>query len=494
MTLHEDSSGTPSTTSLGTLATTTTTLPSTFGLLQYNASGNGISLDANKTYWVLIDVAGATGNHTQTQTTTSGDEDSGGATGWSIASDHLGRGSTATDWSASATVSGVIHIRINGSAKGPPEPQSIQNVQGTQKREVEIAFDKNLDASSTPHHGNFQARFPFFGGTTYTSSGVKITGDKVNLIFPVTIGTGIPEWVKYTKPSSGNKLKGTNGVEVASFTFPEQAQTTPPPRTPSSGFTPPPSRDDGGRVAPGPWISPRPHRVDLSGTDVIVSMDKAVVLDTANYTTAQLAAKFTVWVNGDRRAVEGASVSGYQVTLDLGSSYSAPAGARVAVNYARGPAAGTPPPPRNRWSGASAIARGRGTRPGRTVWTPRRRVWSSAWTSPCNWTPATRRPSWRRRSPSRVNGTAHKPTGATVSGRDIHLDIGHPVAGRRQGGCGLHEGSAAGQHRHAGLGFQLRGSRRVTAGMTRGSHPHPNPPPSRGRNSLVGVTGFGRRY
>ncbi len=116
VTLHEDSSGTPSTTSLGTLTTTTTTLPGTFGLVQYNASGNGISLDANKTYWVLIDAAGANGNHTQTQTTTSGDEDSGGAAGWSIASDHLGRGSTATDWSASATVSSVIHIRINGSA------------------------------------------------------------------------------------------------------------------------------------------------------------------------------------------------------------------------------------------------------------------------------------------------------------------------------------------------------------------------------------------
>ena len=115
VTLHEDSSGTPSTTSLGTL-TTTTALTTTFALVQFDAPGNGISLGANKTYWVLIDVSG-TGTDTKTQTTTSDDEDSGGAAGWSIASDHLGRGSAFTDWLVKSTLSSVIHIRVNGSAK-----------------------------------------------------------------------------------------------------------------------------------------------------------------------------------------------------------------------------------------------------------------------------------------------------------------------------------------------------------------------------------------
>ena len=114
VTLHEDSSGTPSTTSLGTL-TTTTALTSAFQLVQFDAPSNGISLDANKTYWVLIDVSG-TGTDTKSNTTTSGDEDSGAAAGWSIANDHLGRGSAFTDWLVKSTLSSVIHIRVNGYA------------------------------------------------------------------------------------------------------------------------------------------------------------------------------------------------------------------------------------------------------------------------------------------------------------------------------------------------------------------------------------------
>ncbi len=130
----------------------------------------------------------------------------------------------------------------------------------------------------------------------------------------------------------------TNALRIAIEGYAKtQTPTNPPSTTPPPVFRPPVfTGDDGRRVAPGPWISPRVNRADLSGTNVIVSMDKAVLLDT-NYSTAQLADKFTVWVNGDGQAVVGASVSGYQVRLDLGSSFSAPPGARVRVNYARGP-------------------------------------------------------------------------------------------------------------------------------------------------------------
>ena len=221
-----------------------------------------------------------------------------------------------------------------GVRSSHPEAQSIQIVQGTPDT-VQITFDKNLDTTSVPSTFRFTAKFSW--SADFSPQSVTISGNTVSLVMGLTSLNPTLERVSYTKPSSGNLLKGADGAEVASFTFPEQTSTNPPPTTSPPVFRPPVfTGDDGRRVAPGPWISPRVNRADLSGTNVIVSMDKAVLLDT-NYSTAQLADKFTVWVNGDGQAVVGASVSGYRVTLDLGSSFSAPPGARVRVNYARGP-------------------------------------------------------------------------------------------------------------------------------------------------------------
>ena len=203
---------------------------------------------------------------------------------------------------------------------------------------------------------------------------------------------------------------------------------TPPPATPPPTIPPPvfKSGDDGRSVGPGPWISPRPNRVDLTGTNVVVSMDKAVVLDDTNYTTAQLAAKFTIWVNGDRVDAVGASLSGYQVRLDLGSSFSAPAGARVAVNYAPGPLLDAAVP-ENRVGGFS-LSPGPWTspRPNRVDATATGVVASMDRPVQLDSNYSASQLAWA--FTVRVNGTAYTPTGASVSGRDIHLNIGHPVA------------------------------------------------------------------
>ena len=110
--LHQDSSGVPGT-SLGTL-TTTTTLTSTFNLVQFDASGTGISLTAGTTYWVVIDVS-TSSSSTVLRRTTSTDEDSGGATGWSIANTFRWHLSNSAGWGN--TDSNPIHIRVNGSGE-----------------------------------------------------------------------------------------------------------------------------------------------------------------------------------------------------------------------------------------------------------------------------------------------------------------------------------------------------------------------------------------
>ncbi len=112
--IHADSSGEPAAASLGTLKPTTA-LTSNYSLVQYNASGNGINLDAGKTYWVVMDTSFIR-TTTHFQTTTSGDEDSDG-TGWSIADDRLARGSVAIDWSTIVTRSSATYLRVNGYAK-----------------------------------------------------------------------------------------------------------------------------------------------------------------------------------------------------------------------------------------------------------------------------------------------------------------------------------------------------------------------------------------
>ncbi|MCY4571893.1 MAG: SwmB domain-containing protein [Gemmatimonadetes bacterium] len=316
VTLHADSSGTPSTTSLGTL-TTTTALTSNYGLVQFDAAGTGISLDASTTYWVVVDVSAISAD-TDIQTTTSDDQDSGAATGWSIANDRIARAPGATDWSTIGTDQSAVHIRIKGSAK------------------------------------------------------------------------------------------------------------TQTPQTPPPVFT---SGDDGRRVAPGPWISPRVNRADLSGTTVTVSMDKAVRLDEANYTLAQLADKFTVWVNEvnqtGRQTIESASVSGYRVTLKLGSS--APPGARVWVNYSRGPLL-------DATTSEKRVVGGFSLSPGPWA-TPRpNRVYGTAtgvvvsMDKPVQLDSDYSDSQIKAAFTVRVNGTAHEPTGVTVSGRDISLTIDDPPA------------------------------------------------------------------
>ena len=76
--IHTDSSGSPGT-SLGTL-TNPSSLPSSFGLVQFTASGKGLDLAANTTYFVVVDATSGTAN-THWRDTQSSAEDADGAGG-----------------------------------------------------------------------------------------------------------------------------------------------------------------------------------------------------------------------------------------------------------------------------------------------------------------------------------------------------------------------------------------------------------------------------
>ena len=81
--IHADSSGEPGS-NLGTL-TNPASWPTPYDNVRFSASGSGIDLAANTIYWVVLDTTDDS-PHYSIHATTSGNTDSGAATGWSTGS------------------------------------------------------------------------------------------------------------------------------------------------------------------------------------------------------------------------------------------------------------------------------------------------------------------------------------------------------------------------------------------------------------------------
>ncbi len=159
--IHEDSAdspGEPAATSLGEL-TTTATLLLNFALVQFDASGNGISLDASTKYWLVIDMAGVA--DMEYRATASDNEDSGGAAGWTIADTHLQRSIQSTTWVA--TNQNTVWMRVNGTVNadttkptvsGAPSVTSNAGTDNTyaigDTISVRVTFDEVVTVTGTP--------------------------------------------------------------------------------------------------------------------------------------------------------------------------------------------------------------------------------------------------------------------------------------------------------------------------------------------------------
>ena len=78
--IRNDNGALPGSTVLGTLSNPTTTLTSSYQVLQFTAPAGGVSLDPGTDYWVVVDVSTGDAN-TKMQLTNSDGEDSGGAAG-----------------------------------------------------------------------------------------------------------------------------------------------------------------------------------------------------------------------------------------------------------------------------------------------------------------------------------------------------------------------------------------------------------------------------
>ncbi len=217
--ITEDSSGLPGS-SLGTLKNPT--LGSSFGTVQFSASGDGIDLDATSTYWMIINVhTSVTTSHVRA--TISDAEDSGAASGWEIGNNQRVRGHLQSTWVGSGSSAEVAKMKVVGYANSnEPAVLTSGEINGAT---LVLTFDSKLDTTSVPAAGRFTIEA---GGSSHTATGISISGREVRLTVPA-VKEGQFVTVSYRKPGS-NPLKGGNGKAVASFSNQVVANNTQPPQ------------------------------------------------------------------------------------------------------------------------------------------------------------------------------------------------------------------------------------------------------------------------
>ena len=142
--IRSGSSGIPNTGdegNLGTLTTTTSNLPSSYQLIQFSASGDGIDLAADTTYFVLIESA-ASGGTTAThwRQTGSDSEDAGAAAGWSIGDTGRFKSRLSGNWSNTG-VSDTFKLALHGYEKPEeaPDPGTPAQKQAVERMLASVA-------------------------------------------------------------------------------------------------------------------------------------------------------------------------------------------------------------------------------------------------------------------------------------------------------------------------------------------------------------------
>ena len=184
----------------------------------HTAPGSGIELEKDTTYFVHID-SSSNGANTL-QYTTSVNEDSASADGWSIDNNSIFRSRDGTgDWNNWFQ---IMEIRIHGMETDAIAPTIVSATVDT--RELVITFNEDLAPAASLANSAFTVKKTPSGGSEQTvtlTGSPSISGKTVTLTLNadvVSTDTGVK--VSYTKPTSGtdNTLEDAAGNEVASFT------------------------------------------------------------------------------------------------------------------------------------------------------------------------------------------------------------------------------------------------------------------------------------
>ena len=198
--------------------------PSAF-TFTWTTTGNGITLDASTTYYLVLvsTTAGAGDYQLQATTNTQVTSDS---PGWTAATTTLRR----TARTAGATWGAVPNSRVwKFGFSGYPRASGAPTLEGLEINGTTLiaSFDRDLDASTASAIGH---GIKIGSGALQAVTAIHVSGKWLVLTVPaVTQGQTVT--ATYTKPTSGNKLKDLDGNEVAGFA--DQAVTNHTGVTPS---------------------------------------------------------------------------------------------------------------------------------------------------------------------------------------------------------------------------------------------------------------------
>ena len=203
------------------------------GTLTFTAPADTI-LSANTTYWVVVE-----GSSGQVRIANSGNEDAGGAAGWSIGNNRRTRNRTSTGaWTGNSF--GPLRIGVHGSLVVDEEAPTVASasVIGTK---LTIAFNENLAAAPNLANTSFAVKKTPQSGTEgpvglSTTTGPVVSGKTVVLtLASAVVATDTDVKVSYTKPGTvtDNAIKDPSGN--AADTFTDQAVTIVPTITISGG-------------------------------------------------------------------------------------------------------------------------------------------------------------------------------------------------------------------------------------------------------------------
>ena len=192
--LEADADGNPGT-SLGTLTNPSAIGDNALARALHTASGTGIDLAADTTYYVELDVVSGGGTHL-TGATRSEAEDPGAAPGWSLASRARAKNQSQTAY-PSGFSSKALRIAIHGHSTDNTAPllQSAR-VKGAT---LTLTYDETLDPNSTPATTAFSVTI---AGTAVNPTAVEVTGTKVILTLGTAVTSGQTVAMTYTQPSS----------------------------------------------------------------------------------------------------------------------------------------------------------------------------------------------------------------------------------------------------------------------------------------------------
>ena len=206
----------------------TLTLSVATGAITGTASGDGIDLDPNTTYFVTLHGSNdLTRSYTRTN---SNSEDTGAAAGWSIGDDSLWDDDSTVDWDRTSTSS--WRIAIKGYAKPPPKVTGVQisstpslDVDGDntpetyglgEKIQVQATFDKNVTVTGTPRLKiDFSSEAWGEKWANYESgSGTKVLTFSYTVVTPNVSTQGIAV-LENSLALNGGTIKDADSVDAA---------------------------------------------------------------------------------------------------------------------------------------------------------------------------------------------------------------------------------------------------------------------------------------